>query len=117
MIECDDGITLQTFPLSEVIGRTIICEDGVARRVEQISHSYRFADMVLINEVNEDETPGGSWVHALSLACQMCGKRLPTKAEKQAFSRTMNAFRFEPEEDQRMPGFFRLPSGLILSKH
>lgn len=117
MLETDNGIQLTTFHLSDVVGRTIICDDGVSRRVEQISHSYRYADKVLINEINEDENPGGAWVHALSLSCQMYGRPLPTMEQKKAFSRTMGAFRFEPEEDQVMPGFIKLPSGILLSKH
>lgn len=116
MLETDDGIVLSGFALRDVVGRNITCEDGVTRRVEQISHSQRFSDMLLVNEVNEDETPGGSWVHALSLACQMNGAALPTVDQKKSFSRTMNAFRFQPEEDQTMPGFFRLPSGLLVSR-
>lgn len=116
MLETDDGIVLNTFPLSEVLGRTITCNDGVTRRVEQISHSMRFTDMLLINEVNEDETPGGAYVHALSLACQMHGLPIPTKEKMEAASRTWNAFRFSPEPDAAMPGFFKLPSGLLISR-
>lgn len=116
MLETEDGIVLQCFHLRDVLGRNITCEDGVTRRVEQISHSFRYTDMLLINEVNEDEEAGGSYVHALSLSCQMTGTKLPTKDQKRAFSRTMQAFRFQPEEDQVMPGFFRLPSGLLISK-
>jgi hypothetical protein len=116
MLETDDGITLQGFHLRDAIGRVIVCEDGVSRRVEQISHSMKYSDMLLVNEVQEEETPGGAWVHALSLACQMCGRKLPTVEQKKAFSRTMNAFRFEPEESAQTPGFFQLPSGLVLKK-
>jgi hypothetical protein len=116
MLETEDGIVLNSFHLRDVLGRNITCEDGVTRRVEQISHSYKYTDMLLINEVNEDETPGGMYVHALSLACQMTGTKLPTADQKKAFSRTMNAFRFQPEEDQATPGFIRLPSGLLVSK-
>ena len=116
MLETEDGITLQSFHLRDVLGRTIICEDGVARRVEQISHSQKFSDMLILNEVNEDEEAGGSWVHVLSLACQMHGLPLPTREQKKAFGRTMNAFRFEPEPDAVMPGFYRLPSGVLISR-
>jgi len=116
MLETDDGITLSGFHLSECLGRKIKCNDGETREVIQISHSMKFSDMLLINEVNEDEEAGGSYVHALSLACQMTGSPLPTEEQKRSFSRTMNAFRFEPEADQRMPGFFKLPSGILLSR-
>ena len=117
MLETDDGIRLSGFHLRDVVGRNIVCEDGITRKVEQISHSMKYSDMILVNEVDEDDTPGGSWVHCLSLAAQMCGRRLPTKEEKQAFSRTMNAFRFEPEEDAHTPGFLKLPSGVLISKN
>jgi hypothetical protein len=116
MLETEDGIVLQCFHLRDVLGRNITCEDGVTRRVEQISHSFRYSDMLLLNEVNEDELQGGAYVHALSLACQMTGTKLPTVDQKKAFSRTMNAFRFQPEEDPSTPGFIRMPSGLLISK-
>lgn len=116
MLTTDDGIVLSTFALRDVIGRSITCDDGVTRHVEAISYSHRYADKVLINDVNEDETPGGAWVHALSLACQMCGTKMPTVEQKKSFSRTMGAFRFQPEEDASTPGYIKLPSGLLLSK-
>jgi hypothetical protein len=115
MLETDDGIQLSGFHLRDVIGRSIVCDDGITRRVEQISHSFRFADKVLINEMDEDDEKGGSWVHALSLSCQMCGKPVPTKDQKEAFSRTMGAFRFQPERDAHAPQFIKLPSGLLIS--
>jgi len=116
VLETDDGIQLSTFHLKDVLGKVMICEDGISRRVEQISHSYRYTDMVLINEAHEDDTKGGSWVHALSLACQMNGKPPPTRDQKEAFSRTMQAFRFQPEPDEQTPGFIKLPSGLLLRR-
>jgi hypothetical protein len=116
LLTTDDGIVLSTFHLRDVVGRKIRCEDGIDRYVEQISYSQRYADKVLVNELNEDETPGGAWVHALSLACQMCGSPLPTLEQKKAFTRTMQAFKFQPEEDAHTPGFIKLPSGLLLSK-
>lgn len=111
MLESDDGLRLKAFNYNDVIGRNILCEDGVTRKVEQLSPSYRFADMVLINEINEDETPGGAWVHMLSLSCQMYGMPLPTPEQKRAFSRVMNAFRWQQERNQEG---IQLPSGIIL---
>jgi hypothetical protein len=70
--------------------------------------------MVLINETDEDDTVGGSWVHALSLAAQMTGSKMPTREQKKAFSRTMNAFRFVPDDDAQNPGFIRMPSGVLV---
>lgn len=116
MFETDDGIVINGFQLRDVVGRSIICEDGVCRKVEQISYSQRFADKVLVNEINEDETPGGAWVHVLSLARQMHDQTPATMDQKKAFSRTMGAIRFEPERDALMPGFIKLPSGILLSR-
>lgn len=117
MIETDDGIRISGFHLSDCIGRSVICEDGVNRRIEQISASQMYADKVLINEVNEDETPGGAWVHVLSLSSQMHGTGVPTREQTKAFSRTMNAIKFRPESGQTMPGFVKLPSGIILNSN
>lgn len=114
MIETDDGIQIKGFHLRDVVGRMIKCEDGITRKVEQISYSHRFADKVLVNEIIEDDTPGGSWVHVLSLSCQMHGQPIPTLDQKKAFSRTASALRFRPEEDAHTPGFVKLPSGLLV---
>lgn len=107
-----DGVRLQSFNLRDCLGKKITCEDGVVRYVETISYSQRYADKVLVNEVNEDETPGGAWVHCLSLSCQMYGNPLPTKEQKAAFSRAMRAFRWEPEQKK---GPRVTPSGLIVN--
>lgn len=111
MLETEDGLRLQAFNLRDVIGKNIICDDGVKRKVEQISYSQRYADKVLINEVNEDETPGGTWVHALSLSCQMMGMPLPSVEQKRAFSRVMSAFKWQQDGNQEG---VTLPSGIIL---
>lgn len=77
------------FKREDVIGRNIVCEDGVTRRVESITESFRYPDMMIVNEVIEDDVPGGSWVHVLSLSRQMHGNSLPTPEEKRAFSKAM----------------------------
>lgn len=114
-----DGLKLQSFNFRDVLGRNITCEDGVTRRVEQISYSHRYADMVLINEVNEDETPGGCFVHVLSLNCQMFGNPLPTPEQKRAFSRAMGAFRWQQDDQagQDTKAGRVLPSGIVLPFH
>lgn len=116
MFESDDGLRLQGFNLRDVIGRTIVCDDGVKRKVEQISHSFRYPTRVLINEVNEDETPGGSWVHALSLSCQMMGNPLPTPEQRAAFDRVMSAMSFVPDPEHQRGDLVTLPSGLKVYK-
>jgi hypothetical protein len=116
MFETDDGVRVNGFHLRDVVGRNITCEDGVTRKVEQISYSHRYAEKVLINEINEDETPGGAWVHALSLACQMHGDPLPTEEQKRHFNKIWKAMRFVPDEGQTMPGSIVTPGGIILGR-
>lgn len=72
--------------------------------------------MVIINEMIEDDTPGGSWCHVLSLSCQMLGKPLPDRDTKEAFSRAMRAMKFVPEESLQEPGLITLPSGLVVRR-
>lgn len=111
MFETDDGITINTFKISEVIGRVITCDDGVRRKVIQITPSQRFPWQYLVNEVNQDEEKGGSWVHALSLSCQMHGKPLPSREQREAFERMSQAFSFQETDRQ---GHITLPSGIVI---
>lgn len=115
-----EGVKLQSFNFRDVIGKNIVCEDGVIRRVEQISYSHRYADKVLINEVNEDETPGGAWVHVLSLNCQMYGNPIPTEEQKLAFTNMCKAFRWQQDDQSGQndgKGNRVLPSGIVLPMH
>lgn len=110
-LESDDGLRLQAFSYNDVIGKNIVCDDGVTRRVEQLAPSFQFADKVLINEINEDETPGGAWVHMLSLSCQMYGNPLPTIEQMRAFSKFAMAMRWHQEPHEKG---VTLPSGIVL---
>lgn len=112
MLETGDGLQLKAFNLKDVVGKTIECEDGVKRRVEFISYSHRYADKVIVNEILEDETPGGAWVHVLSLSCQMHGNPIPTEEQKRAFTRVAKALRWQPESSG--DGFVRTPSGIVI---
>lgn len=113
MLETDDGVRVKkAFSLDDVVGRAIVCDDGVTRRVQQICHSLRYPDRLLVNEIDEDETPGGAWVHALSLACQMHGNPVPTKEQMQAASRYWGAHRFVPDNKP-----LTTPSGIHLLKN
>jgi hypothetical protein len=116
MFETEDGITIKGFSLRDVVGRQIRCDDGVTRKVEQISYSQKHMDRVLVNEINEDETPGGTWVHALSLGCQMNGSPIPTQEQMDAFSRVVKALRFQPEDESTPKSKYMLPSGLVVSR-
>ena len=118
MLEADGIRTPNEFKLSDAIGRNIICDDGITRKVEQISHSYVCPGKLLINEVNEDETPGGAWVSALSLTCQMLGKPVPTREQVEAHFKVLRALRFS--DDPKLatgtpePGMIELKSGLVI---
>lgn len=109
-----DGVKLQGFDLRDVLGKTILCEDGVRRKVESIAYSHRYPTRVLVNEIIEDETPGGAYVHALSLSCQMFKNPIPTQEQKDAFDRVMGAMRWQPERTVDKNGMTKLPSGILV---
>lgn len=85
-------------PLSEALGRRIVCDDGITRTVDNVCHSYQHKDRVIINE-RDPEDPSGYFVHMLSFSCQLLGKPLPTEEQKRAFTRVVRALRFQ--EDTR----------------
>lgn len=98
MIETEFG-TLNKFPLSEAVGRTIICDDGIPRKVVNICFSYRYKHRAIVNET-DPEAESGHWVHLLSLACQIEGKPLPTEEQKQAFTRMTRALDWEQQDSR-----------------
>lgn len=97
------------FELSDVVGRTILCDDGVPRRVISIVHSFQHKDRFIINETDQDSKMG-YFVHALSLSCQMLGKPLPTKEQKIAASRAWKSMLWDQQRyEPRMT-----PTGIVL---
>lgn len=136
MLQTDDGLVLQAFRPQDVIGRWIVAECGEKHLVEQISYSHRYADMMLLNEHDEDQVEkvsplwvaGGKrdyktspnrhwWVHLLSLSCQMHGLPLPTVEQKAACSRAFSCLRWEPTDGPEKGGSgLVLPGGLTLVK-
>lgn len=110
----EDGVDLtrvpQKFPLREAVGRNIICEDGIARRVVNICFSYRFKWKAIVNETDPDASMG-HFVSLLSLAAQVHGKPLPTKDQEAAFARMIRA----ADWDQAPTARYRMgPGGLIV---
>lgn len=79
---------LQKIKLNEAIGKTIVCEDNIPRRVVEIVASYRYPWRAIINE--QDETAnGGHWVNMLSLTSQLIGKGVPDKSAQDSFARSV----------------------------
>lgn len=115
MLESDE-IRLQSFDLKDVLGRMITCADGVTRYVETISYSHMYPTRVLINEIQEEETPGGAWVHALDLSCQMFGNQRPSPQQIAHFNKAMSAFKWVPDVNYDRQGNIVLPSGIVVPR-
>jgi len=71
------------------VGRTFVCDDGIARKVEEIYPSYAHRDRVVINE-KDPESKGGHFLHMLSFVCQSEGNPLPDREAMEAASRLWN---------------------------
>ena len=71
-------------PLPELItqgvGETIICDDGIARKVVEVTGSFAHPDKLIINEKDPDSNMGHH-CHMLLYVRQMMGDPLPTKEE------------------------------------
>lgn len=89
--------------IKDAIGKTIICDDGIPRRVVEIVFSNRWPWKAIINE-NDPESKMGHFVNKLSLTCQLLGKPLPTEAEIKAFEKTVRV-RFKVSES----GYYEAP--------
>lgn len=79
---------LQKVRITDALGKSIVCEDGKARRVHEIVYSYRWPWRVIINE-KDPESKNGHYVNMLSLSSQLLGKGVPDKDAQDAFSRTV----------------------------
>lgn len=80
---------LQGIKLKDAIGKTIICEDGIPRRVVEIVPAFANKFKSIINE-NDEDSKGGHFVHNYSLAAQILGKPIPDKDAIAAFERMIN---------------------------
>lgn len=93
----DGSPALANFSCKEAIGKNVICEDGIARRVVEIVPSHAFPYRSIINEGDED-SKSGYFVHNLSLACQLQGLPLPDKEQMEAFNRVCKSLDYnEPK--------------------
>lgn len=88
---------LQKIRIQDAIGKSVVCEDGKARRVHEIVYSYRWPWRVIVNE-KDPESDNGHYVNMLSLSSQLLGKGVPDKDAQDAFARSVRV-RFNIEED------------------
>ena len=99
--------------IQQAVGTTIVCLDGITRRVIEIVNSMRWPWMAIINE-QDPESKMGHWVNLLSLSMQILGKGVPDKDAQEAFKRIM-MITYKINED----GSFDKPprkSGIILAR-
>lgn len=89
----DNSPILANFSCQQAIDKTIICEDGVPRRVVEIVPSHAFPWMSIINE-NDPDSQSGWFVHNLDLAAQCLGEPRPDKDAKEAFIRMCQAMNY-----------------------
>ncbi|NBW17367.1 MAG: hypothetical protein EBR82_56245 [Caulobacteraceae bacterium] len=105
---------LQKLKISDAIGKTIVCEDNVPRRVVEIVYSYRWPWRVIINEKDPDSN-NGHYCNMLSLSSQLLGKGVPDKEAQDAFSRTVRVrFNVGDEGVTRSHPLEKKHSGLVL---
>lgn len=96
----DKSIELGDVSCQHAVGKTIICQDGIARRVVEIVPSHAKPWLSIINE-NDPDSKSGYFVHNLSLACQLQGAPLPTRDAMEAFTRVVGAMDYnEPKNRQ-----------------
>lgn len=103
---------LLTFDPKEAIDRTIICEDGIPRRVVEIVGSMKYPWKFVINEEDPDSN-SGYFVSNLSLVAQLLGKPIPTKEQDDAFAKVMRV-KFGIQEDG---SFDKPPTGIVLRRN
>jgi hypothetical protein len=88
------------------IGLTLECEDGIHRKVENITFSFRWPWKVIINE-GDPMSEAGHFINVLSLQSQVIGKGVPSLDAQKAFEKVMR-LRFAIREDG---SFDRPPEG------
>ena len=103
--------------LSEFLGKTVVCEDGVTRTIgkdpEDLVTSYRNPLMLIINE-RDPESKSGHFISVYSLCCQVISGFLPSREAIDAANKSIRN-RYQINED----GTFDRPpkkSGLILTR-
>lgn len=101
--------------LTDALGRTLICEDGIPRLVTDITFSLRYKDKCIINEV-ESETGTGYFIHTLSVVSQLQGKGVPSVEAMQAASKVWASMYYEEGDGplSRLKAWRRTKSGVLL---
>jgi hypothetical protein len=99
MSEQDPLVVKPEIKLSDALGKKLICEDGIARFVRNITFSYGFRDKCIINETeNQSEDGTGYFIHTLSLISQLQGKGVPSKEAMQAATKVWATMYYEEGE-------------------
>jgi hypothetical protein len=70
----------------DMIGRTLLCEDDVERRVVEITSSIGFPWLCVINE-NDPDSKLGHFVHLLTVVHKRDMHAPPSKEAREAFTR------------------------------
>lgn len=89
----DNSPVHANFSCQDAVGHTIICEDGIARRVVEIVPSHGYPWLSIINE-NDPDSKMGWFVHNLDLAAQVLGQPRPDQEAKEAFIRVCKAMNY-----------------------
>lgn len=97
--------------LRDFLGKTIICDDGIPRKVHQIALSFQFKGRAIINEGDPD-SKSGYFVHILSMTRQFYGDPLPTRAEMEAADRVWSSMCYEETPDEKANRWLRVMKNL-----
>lgn len=79
---------LQSVKITDAIGKTIVCEDDIPRRVVEIVYSHRWPWRAIINE-KDPQSKNGHYVNMFSLSSQLLGKGVPDRDAQDAFSKAV----------------------------
>jgi len=101
--------------LSDAVGRTLICDDGIPRQVVDITFSLRYKDKCIINE-RDSETGTGYFIHTLSVVQQLQGKGVPSVEAMQAATKVWASMYYEEGDGplSRLKMWRKTKSGVIL---
>lgn len=114
----EELLTSYKWAQKEAVGKNIICEDGIPRRVVEIVKSMKWPWKMIINE-QDPESNAGYFVSVLSLCSQLLGQPPPDRAVEDAFQKMMRvkfnigedgSFERPPERKIFIPFFNKRPN-------
>lgn len=88
---------LANIDIQEAVGMTMECEDGIRRRIVEITHSMKWPWKLIINEQDPD-SKAGHYINLLSFSSQFIGKPPASVEAQKAFERVMR-IKFNINED------------------